>query len=66
MLEQKVRERTFDLEQTHQNLINQQHSLILAHEAAGIKAWDWNIRERSIVFGTGSQQTRLKIPKASE
>jgi len=63
MLEQKVRERTFDLEQTHQNLINQQHSLILAHEAAGIKAWDWNIRERSIVFGTGSQQTRLKNSK---
>ena len=28
MLEQKVRERTFDSEQTHQNLINQQHSLI--------------------------------------
>ena len=63
MLEQKVRERTFDLEQTHQDLINQQHSLILAHEAAGLKAWDWNIRQRSIVFGSGGQQTRLENTK---
>ncbi|WP_179995652.1 bifunctional diguanylate cyclase/phosphodiesterase [Acinetobacter sp. YH16053] len=63
MLEQKIRERTFDLEQTHLDLIKQQHSLILAHEAAGIKAWDWNIRERRIVLGTGSQQTRLKNSK---
>ena len=54
MLEQKVRERTFDLEQIHRDLQNQQHSLLLAHEAAGLKAWDWNIRERSIIIGSGA------------
>lgn len=63
MLEQKVRERTFDLEQIHRDLQNQQHNLILAHEAAGLKPWDWNIRDRSIVISDGHQQTRLENSK---
>lgn len=63
MLEQKVRERTFDLEQIHRDLQNQQHNLILAHEAAGLKPWDWNIRDRSIVISDRHQQTRLENSK---
>ena len=48
LLEQKVRERTFDIEQMNKNLENQQENLILAHEIAGLRPWDWNIKDRKI------------------
>lgn len=49
LLEQKVRERTYAIEQINHDLKNQQQNLELAHEIAGIRPWDWNIQERSIL-----------------
>ena len=48
LLEQKVKERTFDIEQMNKNLEDQQKNLQLAHEMAGLRPWDWNIKERKI------------------
>ncbi|MGE8541346.1 GGDEF domain-containing phosphodiesterase [Acinetobacter sp. ANC 3813] len=48
LLEQKVKERTFDIEQMNKNLEDQQQNLQLAHEMAGLRPWDWNIKERKI------------------
>ncbi|MGE8643040.1 bifunctional diguanylate cyclase/phosphodiesterase [Acinetobacter vivianii] len=43
LLEQKVRERTFDLTQMNESLEEHRQSLALAHETAGIQHWDWNL-----------------------
>ncbi|RKG48953.1 EAL domain-containing protein [Acinetobacter cumulans] len=48
LLEQKVRERTYDIEQMNKDLENQQENLVLAHEIAGLRPWDWNIKDRKI------------------
>jgi len=50
LLEQKVRERTYDIEQINIDLKNQQQNLELTHEIAGIRPWDWNIKDRSILL----------------
>jgi diguanylate cyclase (GGDEF)-like protein/PAS domain S-box-containing protein len=48
LLEQKVKERTFDIVQMNKNLEDQQQNLQLAHEVAGLRPWDWNIKDRKI------------------
>ena len=48
LLEQKVRERTFDVNQINKDLKNKQENLSLAHEISGIRPWDWNIKDRLI------------------
>lgn len=50
LLEQKVRERTFDINQMNHDLQNQNQNLELAHEIAGIRPWDWNIKDRLITL----------------
>ena len=63
LLEQKIKERTFDIEQMNCNLENQQQNLDLAHEIAGLKPWDWNIRERHISVSDYQQQQKRKHSK---
>ncbi|AXY56180.1 EAL domain-containing protein [Acinetobacter chinensis] len=58
LLEQKVRERIYDIELMHKNLQEQQDNLNLAHEIAGLNPWDWNIKERHFSITNEQQQTR--------
>lgn len=55
-LEQKVKERTFDIAKMNMDLENKQQSLLLAHEVAGLKPWDWNIKERTFLVTHDEQQ----------
>ncbi|MCO8108624.1 EAL domain-containing protein [Acinetobacter indicus] len=64
MLEQKVKERTFDLEQIHKALQDQQANLVLAHEVAGLKPWDWDIKHRLITLTNEHQQLKMSDSKA--
>lgn len=47
-LEDKVRERTFDIQQINSRLERSKQSLEMAHQTAGIGSWDWDIKNRSI------------------
>ena len=60
LLEQKVKERTFDIQQMNNDLENQQENLILAHEIAGLRPWDWNIKDRKISLTNHLHQTLQK------
>ena len=60
LLEQKVKERTFDLAKMNTDLENQQQNLVLAHEIAGLRPWDWNIKDREILITNSKQQKTLK------
>ncbi|MBP8064150.1 MAG: EAL domain-containing protein [Acinetobacter sp.] len=59
-LEERIKERTFDLENIHHDLKNKQTNLVLAHEIAGLIPWDWNIRERKITLSDKSNKIHLK------
>ncbi len=63
LLEQKVKERTFDIAKMNTNLENQQQNLVLAHEIAGLRPWDWNIKDREILITNAKQQKTLKPSK---
>ncbi|WP_180034411.1 MULTISPECIES: EAL domain-containing protein [unclassified Acinetobacter] len=63
ILEQKVKERTFDIEQMNKDLENQQANLVLAHEIAGLRPWDWNIKDRKIVVTNYKQEKTLRHSK---
>lgn len=47
-LEEKVRERTFDIQQINSSLERSKQSLEMAHQTAGIGSWDWDIKSRTI------------------
>ncbi len=59
LLEQKVKERTFDIAQMNKDLEDQQQNLVLAHEIAGLRPWDWNIKERQF-YTTNYHQEKLQ------
>ena len=59
-LEQKIKERTLDLEKIHQDLRNKQTNLVLAHDIAGLIPWDWNIKDRTISFSDKLNRTHFK------
>ncbi|OTG68212.1 histidine kinase [Acinetobacter sp. ANC 4470] len=63
LLEQKVKERTFDIAKMNTDLENQQQNLVLAHEIAGLRHWDWNIKDREILITNSKQQKILKPSK---
>ena len=63
LLEQKVKERTFDIAQMNNHLENQQHNLMLAHQTAGLRPWDWNITDREILVTDYKYQKVLKPSK---
>ncbi|EPF87749.1 histidine kinase [Acinetobacter gyllenbergii] len=48
LLEQKVRERTFDLTQMNESLEEHRQNLSFAHETAGIRPWDWNLESHTV------------------
>ncbi len=48
MLEEKVQERTFDIERINARLERSYQNLEMAHETAGIASWDWDIHNRLI------------------
>jgi len=58
LLEQKVRERTFDLTQMNESLQEHRQNLSFAHETAGIRPWEWNIEQRTVGL-TNSQQQEI-------
>lgn len=60
LLEQKVKERTFDIAQMNKDLEEQQQNLVLAHEIAGLRHWDWNIKDRKISITSHSQEKTLR------
>lgn len=47
-LEEKVRERTFDIQQINSSLERSKQSLEMAHQTAGIGSWDWDVKNRSL------------------
>lgn len=63
LLEQKVKERTADIAKMNADLENQQQNLVLAHEIAGLRPWDWNIKDREILVTDSKQQKTLKPSK---
>lgn len=48
LLEQKVKERTYDINKIKDRLENHQANLDFAHETAGIHSWLWNIEKRTV------------------
>ncbi|MFC3902694.1 PAS domain S-box-containing protein/diguanylate cyclase (GGDEF) domain-containing protein [Acinetobacter marinus] len=48
LLEQKVKQRTSDIESIHAKLERSHQNLEMAHETAGIASWDWDIAHRQI------------------
>ncbi|MFC4951308.1 sensor domain-containing protein [Acinetobacter puyangensis] len=48
LLEEKVQERTFDIERMNARLERSHQNLEMVHETAGIASWDWDIRNRLI------------------
>ena len=48
LLEQKVKERTYDINRINESLQNHQANLDFAHETAGIHSYLWNIDKRII------------------
>lgn len=59
-LEEKIKERTKDLENIHRDLKNKQTNLVLAHDIAGLIPWDWNITDQKITFTDKLNKTHLK------
>lgn len=60
LLEQKVRERTYDLTKMNEKLESHHHNLAFAHETAGIRPWDWDIEKQKleITFFDRQKQTQ--------
>ncbi|ANF82219.1 histidine kinase [Acinetobacter sp. NCu2D-2] len=63
LLEQKVRERTYDINQINNDLQKQHQNLELAHEIAGIRPWDWNIKDRVITLTTNNHEKVVRHSK---
>jgi diguanylate cyclase (GGDEF)-like protein/PAS domain S-box-containing protein len=63
LLEQKVKERTFDIMQMNNHLENQKENLVLAHEIAGLRPWDWNIKDRKILVTNHKHEKTQKNSK---
>ncbi len=59
LLEQKVKSRTFDVEQMNIRLENHQQNLAFAHEAADINSWVWNIDKRTVEFFGPNQENMI-------
>lgn len=59
LLEQKVKERTYDINKIKDRLENHQANLDFAHETAGIHSWLWNIEKRTIELS--GVQTGIRV-----
>lgn len=59
LLEQKVKERTYDINQINDRLENHQANLDFAHETAGISSWLWNIEKRTVELSGKKSDVRV-------
>lgn len=59
LLEQKVKERTYALNQINDRLESHQANLDFAHETAGISSWLWNIEKRSVELSGKKTEVRV-------
>ncbi|MCH2004871.1 EAL domain-containing protein [Acinetobacter ursingii] len=66
LLEQKVKERTYDIEKMNERLENNAQNLRLAHEIAGIRPWHWDIEHRKIELTTPEQDRITKDWKSHQ
>lgn len=60
LLEQKVRERTYDLTKMNERLESNHHNLAFAHETAGIRPWDWDIEKQKLEITFFDQQKQTQ------
>ncbi|EPH2444471.1 putative bifunctional diguanylate cyclase/phosphodiesterase, partial [Acinetobacter baumannii] len=60
LLEQKVRERTYDLTKMNERLESHHHNLAFAHETAGIRPWDWDIEKQKLEITFFDQQKQTQ------
>uniref|UniRef100_UPI0012501C89 PAS domain-containing protein n=1 Tax=Acinetobacter nosocomialis TaxID=106654 RepID=UPI0012501C89 len=60
LLEQKVRERTYDLTKMNERLESHRHNLAFAHETAGIRPWDWDIEKQKLEITFFDQQKQTQ------
>ncbi|PTV43431.1 histidine kinase [Acinetobacter oleivorans] len=63
LLEQKVRERTYDLTKMNEQLESHHYNLAFANETAGIRPWDWDIENQKleITFFDQQKQTQTTV-----
>lgn len=59
LLEQKVKDRTFALNQINDRLESHQANLDFAHETAGISSWLWNIEKRTVELSGKKTDVRV-------
>ncbi|QIO05409.1 EAL domain-containing protein [Acinetobacter shaoyimingii] len=59
LLEQKVKERTYHINQINDRLENHQANLDFAHETAGISSWLWNIEKRTVELSSKKTEVRV-------
>lgn len=60
LLEQRVKERTYDINVINERLEQHQANLDFAHESAGIYSWLWNIEKRTLeISGLRPEKERL-------
>ncbi len=55
LLEKKVQERIQDIQKINERLEHYSQNLTLAHEIAGIRAWNWDIANRLIEISSDTQ-----------
>ncbi|MFW1802147.1 EAL domain-containing protein [Acinetobacter nematophilus] len=60
LLEQKVKERTYDFKQMNDRLENHQANLTFAHETAGIHSWVWNIEKRTFEIADSKSDAEFR------
>lgn len=63
LLEQKVRERTFDLTEMNDSLQEHRQNLAFAHETAGIRPWEWNLENNTVEI---TNSHRKEVTRDSE
>lgn len=59
LLEQKVKERTYDINKIKDRLENHQANLDFAHETAGIHSWLWNIEKRTVELSGNKSHVKV-------
>ena len=59
LIEQKVIERTYDINKINDKLQHHQANLDFAHETAGISSWLWNIEKRTIEIAGLKSETQV-------
>lgn len=59
LLEEKVKQRSYEIKRINERLGSQQINLSLAHETAGISSWSWDIKKREIEVSTAMLESEF-------